>query len=171
VLRFLTGVGDHTFPNLSRLNLKLIQPPPYWQITKGASTEARRSYFHLVLRLGMSRSVPPVAHVFILCTRTTLFHTSSNNLFTFSFFSTKITKAAGMQDGNLGRNGIHFGALKHKEISKSLSQSVGSISHAKYPGTISTGSIFNAGLSCTEHCKMDCSVVRIRQRWRPFLGY
>jgi len=39
-----------------------------------------------------------LAHVFISCTRTTLFHTWSHNLFMFSFFLLRITKAAGMQD-------------------------------------------------------------------------
>jgi hypothetical protein len=55
----------------------------------------------------------PVAHAFILCKRKTLSYTSSHSLFTFTFFSTKITKAADTQYGNLRRNGIYFGALKH----------------------------------------------------------
>ena len=43
---------------------------------------------------------------------------------------------------------------------KSISHSFGSKSHASSPGPISTGCIFNAGLSSTEHCRMDGSVVR-----------
>lgn len=56
------------------------------------------------------------------------------------------------------RNGIYFGALKHRMTTKSFSQSVGSKSHSKSPWQISTGSILNAGLSNTEHRRMDCSI-------------
>jgi hypothetical protein len=70
-----------------------------------------------------------------------------------------------------GRNGIHFDALKHRMTSKSFSQSVGSKSHVNSPWQISTGSILNAGLSSTEHYRMDCSVFVMRQSWRPFHGY